>query len=477
MIYYSLILNRKLRLTMKKVELNMNAQEKYEIIKEVTQNGNKLRASLKLGCTIRHVNRLIQQYRQKGKAAFIHGNTGRQPIHTISDAQKTDIVTIYNNKYWDANFTHCCELLEKEDHIKISASALRKILHEEFILSPRATRKTRKHMSKILRQLHSKSKSKEEKTILESSIISIENAHSRRPRCAYFGEMIQMDASLHHWFGVEKAQLHIAIDDSTGTIVAAYFDTQETLNAYYNALHQILHTYGIPGMFFTDNRTVFEYRKKNTPSVEEDTFTQFSYACKQFGIEIQTSSVAQAKGRVERAFQTLQSRLPVELRLAGITTIEEANLFLNHYVKEYNAKFALPIDHTKSIFVAQPDSEIINQTLAVLTERTIDSGHCIRFENKYYKTMDAHGLQIHFRRGTKGMVIKAFDGMLLFATHDKVYALDEIPVHAEKSKTYDFDHEPSKPEKRFIPDMKHPWRSDTFWKHTGYRMHPREFTA
>ena len=68
---------------MKKVELNMNAQEKYEIIKEVTQNGNKLRASLKLGCTIRHVNRLIQQYRQKGKAVFIHGNTGRQPKNVI----------------------------------------------------------------------------------------------------------------------------------------------------------------------------------------------------------------------------------------------------------------------------------------------------------------------------------------------------------------------------------------------------------
>lgn len=462
---------------MKKVELNMNAQEKYEIIKEVILNGNKLRASLKLGCTVRHVNRLIQQYHQKGTAAFIHGNAGRQPIHTISDAQKAAIVAIYNNKYWDTNFTHCCELLELQDHIKISPSSLRKILHEEFILSPRATRKTRKHMAKILRQLHSKSASKKQKSILESNIVSIEQAHSRRPRCAYFGEMIQMDASLHHWFGSEKSQLHIAIDDSTGTIVAAYFDMQETLNAYYHALHQILHTYGIPGMFFTDNRTVFEYHKKNTPSVEEDTFTQFSYACKQLGIEIQTSSVAQAKGRVERAFQTLQSRLPVELRLAGVTTIEEANLFLNHYVKEYNAKFALPINHTKSVFVAQPDSQTINQTLAVLTERTIDSGHCIRFENKYYKTMDAQGLQIHFRRGTKGMVIKAFDGSLLFATHDKVYALDVVPVHAEKSKTYDFDHEPPKTQKRSIPDMKHPWRSDTFWKHAGYRMHPREFTA
>jgi len=462
---------------MKKVELNMNAQEKYEIIQEAARSGNKLRASLKMDCTLRHVNRLLKKYHQDGKAAFLHGNTGRQPAHTLPASQKTAIIALYNNKYWDTNFTHCCELMEKYDATKISPSTLRKILYEEFILSPRSTRKTRKHMAKILRQLHNNSASKKEKAILESSIVSIEQAHSRRPRCAYFGEMIQMDASLHHWFGSEKAQLHIAIDDSTSTIVAAYFDTQETLHGYYNVLHQVLQTYGIPGMFFTDNRTVFEYHKKNTSSVKEDTFTQFSYACKQLGIEIQTSSVAQAKGRVERAFQTLQSRLPVELRLAGITSLEEANRFLHHYVKKYNAKFALPIDHTKSVFVSQPNSEIINQTLAVLTERTIDSGHCIRFEKKYYKTMDAHGLQIHFRRGTKGMVIKAFDGTLLFATHDKVYALDEVLVRAEKSKTYDFDHEPAKPQKRYIPDMKHPWRSDTFWKHTGHRMHPREFTA
>jgi hypothetical protein len=90
----------------------MNAQEKYEIIKEVNQRGNKLRASLKLGCTVHHVNRLIQKYRQMGKADFIHGNSGRQPLHTFSDTQKVSIISIYNSKYSDINFTHCCELLK-----------------------------------------------------------------------------------------------------------------------------------------------------------------------------------------------------------------------------------------------------------------------------------------------------------------------------------------------------------------------------
>jgi transposase-like protein len=159
--------------------------------------------------------------------------------------------------------------------------------------------------------------------------------------------MLQMDASQHLWFGNEKSYLHIAVDDATGAITGAYFDSQETLNGYYHVLYQILTQYGIPFMFFVDKRTVFEYKKKNISSVEEDTFTQFGYACKQLGIQIKTSSVPQAKGRVERMFQTLQSRLPLELRLAGVTSIEQANEFLKAYIKEFNAQFALPVNNTK----------------------------------------------------------------------------------------------------------------------------------
>ena len=88
--------------------------------------------------------------------------------------------------------------------------------------------------------------------------------------------------------------------------MGAYFDPQETLNGYYHVLYQILTDYGIPHMLFTDRRTVFEYKQKKSSSVEEDRFSQFSYACKQLSIEIKTNSVAQAKGRVERMFQTLQ---------------------------------------------------------------------------------------------------------------------------------------------------------------------------
>lgn len=458
---------------MRKVQLSMRAQEKYEIIKMLSEGHiTSSTASVKIGCSPRHIRRLLRIYHTQGKPGFIHGNTGRKPVHALTQQQKADIVNLYNSKYWDTNFVHCCELMERFDSIRISPSCLRKLLYHEFILSPRATRRTRKQMNKLLRDMHKAAKTQKEKTLIEASIIQVEDAHSRRPRCAYFGEMLQMDASVHLWFGETKSQLHVAIDDCTGTIVGACFDPQETLNGYYHVLHQVLTGYGIPNMLYTDNRTVFEYKNKKMKDVGKDTFTQFSYACKQLGIVIKTTSIAQAKGRVERLFQTLQSRLPVELRLKGITTLDEANAFLNSYIKEYNARFALPINYNKSVFVAQPDLELIDQTLAVLTPRTVDHGHCIKFENQYYKTMDSRGLQVHYHPGVKGLVIRTFSGELLFSTNDHVYALDEIPLHEQTSRDFDIKKAVTKPVKRNLPSAKHPWREPVFKKHIPYDYFP-----
>lgn len=113
-----------------------------------------------------------------------------------------------------------------------------------------------------------------------------EDAHPRQSRCQYFGEELQKDACIHLWFGKEKTSLHAAIDDATGQVVGLHFDKEETLNGYYNITHQILSKYGIPYLIKTDKRTVFEYKKKTSSKVEEDTFTQYAYACKQLGIQI-----------------------------------------------------------------------------------------------------------------------------------------------------------------------------------------------
>ena len=458
--------------TIRKVILKMNEELKYQTIKSlVDTNGNKKAAALRIGCSARHINRMICGYRERGKSFFIHGNQGRQPARAVNKEIKQLIVDLYRTKYFGTNFQHFQELLGEHEKIHVSISVVRSVLASAFILSPKANRITKKNLKIKLEAMKKSTTSIKASVAITASILAIEDAHPRRPRCAFFGEMLQMDASLHDWFGAGKSQLHIAVDDATNTIVGAYFDRQETLNGYYHVLHQILTTHGIPYLFFTDRRTVFEYKQKKSPSIEGDTFTQFGYACKQLGIDIKTSSVPQAKGRVERMFQTLQSRLPFELQLAGVTTLEQANTFLNSYIEKFNAQFALAIDHTKSVFELQPNPEKINLTLAVLSNRKVDSGHSIRFNKKYFRLLDANGRPIYHYKGTSGMVIQAFDQALFFCIGQTIYSLDEIPKHERTSSNFDFVKPEAKPRKRYIPPMNHPWRQASFKAYVNKQAH------
>ncbi len=400
---------------------------------------------------------MIKLYEEKGKDGFVHGNRNRKPSCTFKEDTKHAIIDLYLTKYSDSNIKHFCELLEKHEDITVSDTTVRNWLYEEAILSPKATRKTKKKLKKELKKAKEEATAIKEKRILDDRLETLEreDAHPRRPRSAYFGELIQMDASPHEWFGGIVSHLHLAIDDATGKIVGAYFDLQETLNAYYHVLYQILTEYEIPYKFLTDRCTVFEYKRKNASSNEEDTYTQFSYACRQLGIELESSSVPQAKGCVERLNQTLQSHLVIEMRLKGISTIEEANEFLNSYIKEFNDRFALPINSTKTVFETQPDIKVINQTLAVLAERKIDTGHCLKFENKYYIPINENNTNIYLKKGITALVIKSFDNQLYVNISDQLFALREIPIRQEKSKNFDKMEEP-KTHKVYIPPMSHP---------------------
>lgn len=452
----------------------MDEQKKYEVIKGLADhpNPNKHRAALELDCTVRHINRMLAGYRKQGKAFFVHGNRGRKPANTIPDATKKAVVALYSNKYYDANFTHFTQLLEKNENIVISASSVAKILEEQCILSPKVTKAKKKRIKKELEAKKKAARTQKEADKIQANLVAVEDAHSRRPRSTYFGEQEQMDASPFEWFGTEKTTLHISVDDATGTLTGAYFDKQETLSGYYHVFEQILKNYGIPYGFFTDRRTVFVYKRKNAPDIGEDTCTQFAYACKQLGVKIEYSSVPQAKGRVERMFETLQSRLPVELRLAGVTDINAANEFLESYLSEFNAMFALPADSIRSVFETQPSDEKINLSLAVLTQRTVDAGHCIRFNKKYYRMLDKNGMQEHYRKGTKVMVIKTLDGSLFCNVNDnRIYALEEVLEHHEKSAEIDHDYKAPELKKRYIPAMDHPWRSTAFWKFVKSQEH------
>lgn len=129
------------------------------------------------------------------------------------------------------------------------------------------------------------------------------------------------------------------------------------------------------------------------------------------------------------------------------------------------------------MFEKQPDEERINLTLAVLSSRKVDNGHCIKYDNKYFRLLDANGYPVYYYKGTSAMVIKAFNKELYCSIGDVVHALEEVPSHERKSKNFDFDKPVEKPKKKYIPPMSHPWKQASFEKFMNKQAHRKELTA
>ena len=172
----------------------------------------------------------------------MHGNRGRLPASTVPLDIKNKIISLYINDFSDANFTHFCEIVESDFGIKISDTTLNNWMRAEDVLSPKARRKTKKALKKKLKERMNDTASEKVRNEIKESIniLDEQDAHPRRPRSKYAGEMIQMDASSFHWIEGEVWHLHVAIDDADGKVVGAYFDHQETLKGYYEVLYQIL---------------------------------------------------------------------------------------------------------------------------------------------------------------------------------------------------------------------------------------------
>jgi len=454
---------------MKEVKLRMNEQLKYETIKQlVDYNGNKNRAALKLGLSIRQINRLIIIYKEKGKTGFVHANRSKQPAITLDKSISENIVLLYTTKYQDFNFCHFKDYLEENENIKVSYSFIYKHLKKNNILSPKARRKTKKDFIKQLLLTEKKIKSDmsdEQIKFIVNHEIALEDAHPRGEKPKYFGEIIEQDGSIHYWFGNRKSCLHLAIDKASSTIVGAWFDYEETLNGYYHVLHQILTNYGIPYKFVTDNRTVFNYLSLNPDkrTSDKDVLTQYGYACKQLGIDLKTTSVSQAKGLIERTNGTFQGRLVNELKLNGITTIDEANKYLTEvFVPKFNNKFAMDYRKFDTSFITSPSKEKINYTLAVLTPRKIDNGNSIKYQNKYYQPYLNNQLKC-FTPKTECLVIKAFNGELFVTIDEQILELKELIRNKKFSKEFD-ETVKIKEKKKYIPPMTHPWKLASFKK-------------
>lgn len=446
----------------------MNEDEKYKTIKElVDHNGNKNRAAMKLGLSRRQIDRLIIKYKEKGKEGFVHGNRSRKPFNAKSKSLSEVIILLYRNKYYDFNFNHFKVFLKRKENIDLSYNFIYKTLTTEGILSPRARKKTRKAYAKqkLLEEKRiNLAMSDEQINSIINHEITLEDSHPRQEKPKYFGELIEMDGSIHIWFGGIKTCLHLAVDKATNNIVGAWFDYQETLCGYYHVFYQILTKYGIPYKFLTDNRTVFNYIKLNPDkrTSDKDVLTQFGYACKQLGVDLETTSVSQAKGLIERDNGTFQGRLVQELRIEGITTIEEANKYLiKVFVPDFNNSFAMDYKKFQSVFENAPSEEIINYKLAVLTPRKIDNGNAIKFKKKYYQPYLNNQIKC-FLPKTECLIIESFNGNLLVTIDEQVLELKELNRNKQVSEEFDQVKDEVQEKKKYIPPMSHPWKLKSF---------------
>lgn len=314
----------------------------------------------------RRVKQIKKEVKENGIKSIQHGNRGRKPKNTISNETKNKILELrHSYEYEISNFKHFQELLSERENINISYSALYKILRQAGIKSPKKHRKTK--------------------------------LHHRRKRKDSEGMMLQADGTPFDWFeNGEKYSLHGFIDDATGKITGLYMCKNECLLGYLEVLRQTLENFGIPISLYPDKYSVFFPPKKvdDHITIEEQLngrqkgITQFGRIVEELGIEMFPASSPQAKGRIERLWETLQSRLITEFRINHITTIEQANEFLKGYINRYNSKFCVTANNSKSVFLKLPKRYNLDELLCVKFERTIDNAGVFSLNNSKFQVLD-----------------------------------------------------------------------------------------
>jgi hypothetical protein len=211
------------------------------------------------------------------------------------------------------------------------------------------------------------------------------------------GELIQIDATPYDWFRDGRMlAIHGAIDDATGNVVGLYICENECLNGYFETMRQCILSYGVPQSIYSDRHTIFRSPKTDRLTVEEViagkivNLTQFGRAMHDMGTDIIFARTSWAKGRIERLWDTLQSRLPVEFARRGIRTIEEANRFLSEeYLVRHNRKFAVESEG-ESIFVPLRSNIDIDTILCIKKKRKTDASSCFSFKGRLFK-IDTQG--------------------------------------------------------------------------------------
>jgi transposase len=340
------------------------------------------------GLSERHIKRLKGEYKKYGIDALVHKNIGKLPAHAISEELRNTIINLKSSKLFEkANFKHFQEILGRERYgIKISYSALHGILTSAGIKSPKTRRPSKKHR--------------------------------RRKRKAFEGLMLQIDASPFDWLNTgQDYSLHGAIDDATGKIAALYMCKHECLQGYFEIMRSLISNNGIPVSLYADRHTIFLSPKDGKLTIEEQLKgiqvkdTQFGRAVKQLGINLIKARSAQAKGRIERLWETLQSRLPIEFALGNISTVDAANTFLKSYIDEYNSMFAVEAENTEIVYREVSPALNIENVLCIIEKRSFDNGGVFSFYNRTFKLVSSRLETVLPHRGKLDVLVSPVFGV------------------------------------------------------------------
>jgi len=412
-------------LTMSTTELS-----RLEVMQRVAEKRlSQKEAGEMLGVSVRQVKRLLKGYRRDGASGLISQQRGKASNHQLSEGVKQKVLDFLKEKYQGFGPTLACEKLVEVEGLHISAESVRQMMISERLWKAR----------------------KERKVIV----------HQMRERRACFGELVQIDGSPHAWFEQRgpSCTLLVAIDDASGKLVGLLFVDQESFHNYARLVKPYFEQFGKPVAFYSDKHGIF---RVNQPSVgKEAGLTQFGRAMQNLDIAILCANSPQAKGRVERANQTLQDRLVKELRLQGISNLAQANAYLPEFMADFNRRFGVAPRSQHDAHRPLATTENLAHILAWQEPRTLSKNLTVQFKKVVYQiqtdrpTYALRNTQVTVCEDGIGQVTVLYKGKPL------AFSIFHQQEHqAEIVDTKEVDLALQNQRKAYKPAPDHPWRTD-----------------
>jgi len=402
----------------------------YDIINNlINRKINGTDASKQIGVSVRHVKRLKKKVINDGAEGLIHQGRGQSGNRRLDDKIIVKAKKFLKEKYYDFGPTLACEKLEENHNIKTNKETVRQLM-----------------INLELWKVKSKKKNK--------------HWHVWRARRDNYGEMQQFDGSYHPWLEdkAEEMCLLLSVDDATGKITYAKFDYNEGVEAVFKFWLEYIDKNGFPLSVYLDKFSTYKVNHKNAVDNKE-LITQFQRATRQVGIELITAHSPQAKGRVERMFETLQDRLVKEMRLANINIIEQANEFLIEYIPKFNAKFAVSPNRRKDLHkkVTKQTKDQLPQIFSIQKQRKVNNDYTIRFENDYLQLEQEQPTTV-YKKDTIIME-KHLDGSIKINLNNKYLNYKVLPDRPKKEIDIKLPAITTKRQSNYIPPANHPWRN------------------